>query len=72
METTQQFLPIEQETRSHIDTASAAHYLSRSSQTLRSWSCLENGPMRPVRVHRRLAWSVADIKRLLNGGADAI
>lgn len=69
MEANQQFLPIEQETRSHIDTACAAHYLSRSCQTLRSWSCLENGPLRPVRVNRRLAWPVADIKRLLAGGA---
>lgn len=71
METTQQFLPIEQQTRSHIDTACAAHYLNRSTQTLRSWSCFDNGPIRPVRVNRRLAWSVEDIKRLLCGGAHA-
>lgn len=69
MEATQQFIPIEHETRSHIDTACAAHYLNRSSQTLRSWSCLDNGPIRPIRLHRRLAWAVADIKRLLAGEA---
>ena len=67
METAQQFPPIDQQTRSHIETACAAHYLSRSAQTLRSWSCFENGPLHPVRVNRRLAWAVADIKRLLAG-----
>jgi hypothetical protein len=36
---------------------------------LRAWACLENGPTRPNRVHGRLAWSVDEIKCLLNGGA---
>ena len=63
----QSFVPIEQESRSHVETACAAFYLSRRPQTLRSWACLENGPIRPVRVHGRLAWPVADIKRVLKG-----
>lgn len=63
------FQPIEHETRSHVETGCAAFYLCRSQQTLRSWSCLENGPIRPIRINGRLAWAVADIKRLLNGGA---
>ncbi|WLI89224.1 hypothetical protein Q4S45_21420 [Massilia sp. R2A-15] len=62
------FPALEQQTRTHVSTACAAFYLTRAAQTLRSWACLENGPLRPVRINGRLAWSVADIKRLLNGG----
>lgn len=64
----QQFLPLEQETRSHVETACAGHHLNRKEQTLRSWASTEAGPIRPIRINGRLAWSVADIKRLLNGG----
>ncbi len=70
MQTSQLFPSLEAETRSHVDTACAAFHLTRSAQTLRSWSCFENGPIRPVRVHRRLAWAVEDIKRLLSGGVN--
>lgn len=62
------FPPIDQETRSHVQTACAAFHLTRQDQTLRAWACLENGPIRPHRINGRLAWAVADIKRLLNGG----
>ena len=52
-------------TRPTVPTEQAAYYLNRRPQTLRGWACLENGPLRPIRVHGRLAWSVADIKRVL-------
>ena len=52
-----------------LTTDEAAAALNRQPQTLRKWACLENGPIRPVRIHRRLAWKVADIQALLNGGA---
>jgi len=64
----QYFPPIEHETRSHIETAAAAFYLTRKPQTLRAWACLENGPIRPHRINGRLSWAVADIRNLLNGG----
>jgi hypothetical protein len=64
----QNFPPIETETRSHIETAAAAFYLTRKPQTMRAWACLENGPIRPTRINGRLAWALADIKRLLSGG----
>lgn len=54
--------------RSHVDTSTAARLLSRTPQTLRKWACYEDGPMRPVRVNGRLAWAVADIRRLLSNG----
>lgn len=71
MQPTSKFPPLEQETRSHVETACASFYLTRKPQTLRAWACMENGPLRPSRVNGRLAWSVQDIKRLLNGGANA-
>ena len=59
------YTSLDRETRAVIDTASAAHHLNRQPQTLRGWACLESGPIRPVRVHGRLAWKVAEIRRLL-------
>jgi hypothetical protein len=60
-----QYPPLDAVTRPTVDTASAAYYLNRKQQTLRGWACLENGPLRPVRVHGRLAWPVSEIKRVL-------
>ncbi len=68
-ETAQAFPPLAQESRTAIPTDNAAFYLSRKPQTLRVWSCLENGPIRPVRVNGRLSWKVADIQAVLNGEA---
>ena len=59
------FISLDRETRAAVDTACAAYHLSRQPQTLRAWACLENGPLRPVRVHGRLAWPTAEIRRLL-------
>lgn len=53
------------ETRTHVPTACAAYWLNRAPQTLRSWACFENGPIRPIRVQGRLAWPVDGILRLL-------
>lgn len=55
--------------RDTLPTNEAAPALNRSNQTLRKWACLECGPIRPVRIHGRLAWRVADIAALLNGEA---
>ena len=63
--TAQTFIPLALETRPAVDTAAAAYYLSRRPRTLRGWACLENGPLRPIRICGRLAWNVADIRRLL-------
>lgn len=52
-----------------VPTDVAAAALNRRPQTLRKWACLENGPIRPVRINGRLAWHVADIQALLGGVA---
>ncbi|MGT2509773.1 DNA-binding protein [Cupriavidus basilensis] len=55
--------------RDALPTHEAAPVLNRKGQTMRKWACLECGPIRPVRINGRLAWRVADLARLLNGGA---
>ena len=60
---------IDAEIRSHVETALAAHWLGRKPQTLHVWSCQGSAPLRPVRIHGRLSWPVAEIKRLLSGDA---
>jgi hypothetical protein len=64
-----QFPPLDQVTSPTVTTAQAAFYLNRKSQTLRKHACLENGPIRPIRINGRLAWRVADIKKLVGGAA---
>lgn len=59
------FTPLALENRPAVDTAAAAYYLSRRPQTLRGWACLENGPLRPIRICGRLAWNVNEIRKLL-------
>jgi hypothetical protein len=59
--------PLAAETRELVDTATAAFHLCRRPQTLRAWSCLENGPLRPVRLHGRLGWPVSELRRLTAG-----
>jgi hypothetical protein len=63
------FPPLHQVTRPTVPTAAAAYYLNRADQTLRKWACLENGPIRPIRINGRLAWKVSDLQELLSGGA---
>ena len=62
-----QFTPLQIETRTHVTTAAAAYYLNRQPQTLRAWACSEKGLIRPMRINGRLAWSVASIRALLQG-----
>jgi hypothetical protein len=59
------FLPLEQITRPNLTTEEAAFYLNRAQQTLRLWACSEDGWLRPLRVNGRLAWPVAELRRVL-------
>ena len=52
-----------------LPTDKAAATINRRPQTLRKWACLENGPIRPIRINGRLAWRVSDLMALLNGEA---
>jgi hypothetical protein len=61
----QGFVALSDEVRTHVDTACAAYHLGRQPQTLRAWASFENGPIKPTRIHHRLAWAVKDIVKLL-------
>lgn len=61
----QQFPPLDQVTRTILTTTEAAHYLNRKSQTLRCWAMKQAGPLQPVRINKRLGWSVKEIKKVL-------
>lgn len=62
----QKLIPLDREARSALPTPEAARHLNRSQQTLRLWAMRENGPIRPMRINGRLAWSVAELRRILN------
>lgn len=55
--------------RDTLPTNEAGTAINRAPQTLRKWACLENGPIRPIRINGRLAWRVSDLQSLLSGGA---
>lgn len=59
-------VPLDRETRTALPTQEAAFHLNRAEHTLRLWAMRENGPIRPIRVNGRLAWPVADLRRILN------
>lgn len=64
------FVPLEQITKPNLTTEEAAYYCDRAEQTMRMWACKEPAGMpRPIRINGRLAWPVAAIRALLNGGA---
>jgi len=52
----------------YCDTKQAADALNRQAATLRKWASTNTGPLKPVRVNGRLAWSVDEISALLMGG----
>lgn len=60
-----QLTPLAQEVRSALPTPEAAGHLNRAQQTLRLWAMREDGPVRPLRINGRLAWPVAELRRVL-------
>jgi len=69
MQAEPKYTALVRENRTVIDTNEAAFHLGRKPQTLRKWACHESGPLRPVRIMGRLAWSVADIMRIVSEGS---
>lgn len=65
------FPTIESETRTHVSTECAAFHLNRQQQTLRGWAISPlQKTIKPIRINKRLAWPVADIRRLLAEGTE--
>lgn len=61
---TGKYPPLEQVTKPNLTTDECAYYLNRKPQTLRIWSCLKDGPIRPRRISGLLAWPTAEVKAL--------
>jgi hypothetical protein len=62
----QQFPPLELVNRPTVPTEQAAYYLNRRPQTLRAWAMTSGtGAVPCIRINGRLAWPVAEIKRVL-------
>ena len=61
----ERIVPLAHEQRATIPTAEAAKHLTRADCTLRLWACKGTGPVQPLRINGRLAWPVADLKRIL-------
>lgn len=60
------FPPLELEGRPTVPTEQAAYYLSRRPQTLRVWAMKSGtGPVSCIRINGRLAWSMAELRRVL-------
>jgi hypothetical protein len=59
--------PDQSNDRRIVSTDEAALLLNRKPQTLRKWACLENGPIRPVRIYGRLGWPLEKINQLTSG-----
>ena len=57
--------PLETEARAALPTPEAVVHLYCVQQTLRLWACREDGPLRPLRIHGRLAWPVSELRRVL-------
>lgn len=60
----QQFPSLELVNRPTVPTEQAAYYLNRRPQTLRIWA-MGSGPILPLRINGRLAWPVAELRRVL-------
>jgi hypothetical protein len=60
-------ITLDTESRSTVDTTTAAHYLNYSKQTLLGWASKGTGPLQPIRVEnaRKLQWRVTDIRALV-------
>lgn len=60
------FPALELVNRPTVPTEQAAHYLNRRPQTLRTWAMNSGtGPVSCIRINGRLAWKVADLRRVL-------
>ncbi len=62
--TSDKFPPLEQVNRPHVPTEQAAYYLNRRPQTLREWA-MTGKVIQPHRLNGRLAWPVAELRRVL-------
>ena len=59
-----QYQPLELVTRPVLTTKELCYYANIAEQTAWVWACKESGPVRPIRIGRRLGWPTAAVKKL--------
>lgn len=61
---TEQFPPLEQVTKPNLTTKEFCFYTNLAEQTAWLYACKESGPVRPIRIGRRLNWPTKAVKQL--------
>ena len=56
--------PLERVTKPLLTTGELCHYANIRPQTAWVWACKESGPLRPIRIGRRLGWPTTAVKKL--------
>ena len=59
-----QFPPLEQVTKPNLTTKEFCFYTNLAEQTAWVYACKETGPVRPIRIGRRLNWPTKAVKKL--------
>lgn len=58
------FPPLEQVTKPNLTTKEFCFYTNLAEQTAWLYACKESGPVRPIRIGRRLNWPTLAVKQL--------
>lgn len=59
-----EFPPLEQVTKPNLTTKEFCFYTNLAEQTAWLYACKESGPVRPIRIGRRLNWPTKAVKTL--------
>lgn len=62
--TASKYPPLELVTKPNLTTKEFCHYANLALQTAWLYACKETGPVRPIRIGRRLNWPTAAVKQL--------
>jgi hypothetical protein len=60
----QEYPPLEQVTKPNLTTKEFCFYANLAEQTAWIYACKESGPIRPIRIGRRLNWPTKAVKQL--------
>jgi predicted DNA-binding transcriptional regulator AlpA len=58
------FPPLEAVTKPNLTTKEFCHYTNLAEQTAWLYACKETGPIRPIRIGRKLNWPTSEVKKL--------
>lgn len=58
------FPSLETVTKPNLTTKEFCHYANLAEQTAWLYACKETGPIRPIRIGRKLNWPTNEVKKL--------